>query len=135
MKDEALSILSLFASTSTLLCCALPVVLVTLGFGAFVAGAVSSVPGLVTLSNHSGWVFAVAGVLSGGNWLFLNYQDRRAAAAACEVTEDSGSSPEETACETAGRFSRAVLWIATGLYIIGFTVAYPAVWFAEYFVW
>jgi mercuric ion transport protein len=51
-SEKALAIVSLFASTGTLLCCALPALLVTLGLGAVVAGAVSSVPWLVPLSRN-----------------------------------------------------------------------------------
>ena len=44
--------LILFASTSTLLCCALPILLVSLGLGAVVVSMASSLPFLVTLSQH-----------------------------------------------------------------------------------
>src|SRR5438477_1164196 len=60
-----LSYFSLFTSLGTLLCCALPSLLVLLGLGATVATVLSSVPWLVSLSHHKVWVFAVAGVLIG----------------------------------------------------------------------
>jgi len=119
MKDKALAILSLFASTSTLLCCALPTLLVTLGLGAVVAGAVSSVPWLVPLSENKEWVFLGAGLLIAGNWIVVKRWDRRAA---CEVPEEGG----ESACQVASGFSRLVLWISTGLYAVGFVVAFVA---------
>jgi len=55
--------LTLFASTGTLICCALPIALVTLGMGATVAALTSSFPFLITLSQHKVWVFAGSGVL------------------------------------------------------------------------
>jgi len=55
--------LSLFASVSTLLCCALPALLVTLGFGAVVAGAISHIPGLIWLSEHKPLVFSLAAII------------------------------------------------------------------------
>src|SRR5437868_8052494 len=58
-----LQYLSLFSSLGTLLCCALPSLLVLLGLGASVASVVSSLPWIVVLSHHKRWVFAVAGVL------------------------------------------------------------------------
>ena len=78
MKDEAIAIASLFASTSTLLCCALPTLLVTLGLGAVVAGVLSGLPWLVTLSLHKEWVFLGAGVMIAVNWLLIRRQDRAA---------------------------------------------------------
>src|SRR5215813_13019058 len=55
--------LSLFTSLSTLLCCALPSLLVLLGLGATVASTLSFLPFLVTLSHYKRWVFALSGVL------------------------------------------------------------------------
>jgi hypothetical protein len=54
---------TLLASTTTLLCCVLPAVLVSLGAGAVVVGLVSAFPQLVWLSEHKALVFGVAGVL------------------------------------------------------------------------
>jgi len=58
-----LTFFSLFTSVSTLICCALPALLVSVGMGAAVAGLVSSVPQLVWLSEHKVWVFLFSGVL------------------------------------------------------------------------
>jgi hypothetical protein len=54
------SALSLLASTSTLICCALPALLVALGAGSVLAGLVSFAPRLVWLSEHKGLVFGLA---------------------------------------------------------------------------
>jgi hypothetical protein len=54
---------TLLAGTTTLVCCVLPAVLVSLGAGAVLAGLVSSFPQLVWLSEHKAGVFAIAGVL------------------------------------------------------------------------
>ena len=65
-----LPFLSLFTSTGTLLCCALPALLVALGAGAALSTLVAVVPGLVWVSEYKEVVFAVAGfmlVVSG--WL------------------------------------------------------------------
>lgn len=53
--------LSLFASTGTLFCCALPSLLVVLGMGATMAGIVTTVPQIVWLSQYKFWVFAFSG--------------------------------------------------------------------------
>ena len=122
MRDKALAILSLFASTSTLLCCALPALLVTLGFGAVVAGAVSSLPWLMPLSRNKEWVFLGAGALIAANWLVMWRSER--GARACPLPAE-GAAPE-TACAVATRFSGIVLWVSTGLYGVGFLVAFVA---------
>lgn len=57
------ALLALFGSSATLLCCALPALLVALGAGAALAGLVSAVPQLIWLSAHKGYVFAIAGAL------------------------------------------------------------------------
>jgi hypothetical protein len=54
---------TLLASTTTLVCCVLPAVLVSLGAGAVLVGLVSAFPQLVWLSEHKALVFAGAGVL------------------------------------------------------------------------
>jgi hypothetical protein len=55
--------ISLFTSAATLVCCALPALMVSLGMGAVLAGLVSDFPQLVWLSKHKIEVFGVAAVL------------------------------------------------------------------------
>ena len=71
------SYLSLFASTGTLVCCALPSLLVALGMGATMAGLVSAVPQLIWLSQYKAYVFAISGVLILGSAI-LQYNARNA---------------------------------------------------------
>ena len=52
--------LSLFTSSSTLLCCALPAMLVALGAGATLSSLVTAVPQLVWLSEHKVPLFIIA---------------------------------------------------------------------------
>jgi len=56
------STLALFGSFGTLLCCALPALLVSLGAGAAVIGLVSAVPQLIWLSEHKVSLFIFAGI-------------------------------------------------------------------------
>lgn len=61
---------SLFTSTGTLICCALPALLVALGAGAALSTLVSVVPGLVWVSEYKEPVFGAAGVmLAVSGWL------------------------------------------------------------------
>src|SRR6478672_2100346 len=105
IRGGALSYLSLFTSLGTLLCCALPSLLVLFGLGATVASVLSEAPWLVALSHHKHWVFIVAGALITSNFVYVyavapKLQARRGA---CDPNDAS-------ACQTASRFSRVVLW-------------------------
>ncbi|MEL6244698.1 MAG: hypothetical protein AAFQ85_05035 [Pseudomonadota bacterium] len=62
--------LSLFTSAGTLVCCALPAMLVSLGMGAVMAGLIEAVPGITVLGRHKITVFSVAGIVlaASGAW-------------------------------------------------------------------
>jgi mercuric ion transport protein len=118
LKTEITSIISLFTSFSTLLCCALPALLVTMGLGAVMAGLVSDLPFLRTLSLYKEWTFSIATLLIGFN-LWLVYRKRQQDIA-CEMTDEG----KETACDTASRWSKVILWISIIFLFIGFFMAY-----------
>lgn len=65
------SLFSLLASSSTLVCCALPALFVSLGMGTTVAGLVSAFPGIVLLSQHKILVFSMALVLLSASGILL----------------------------------------------------------------
>jgi len=56
------SVLSLFASSGTLVCCALPALFVALGAGAVLSSLVSVFPQVVWLSEHKAGLFVFAGL-------------------------------------------------------------------------
>jgi|SRR2546421_8739148 len=86
-----LQYLSLFSSLGTLLCCALPSLLVLFGLGATVGSLLTAVPWLVSLSHHKNWVFTVAGVLIGANVLYVHVvaPRLRVSTLTCEQRDDS----------------------------------------------
>ena len=102
---------------STLLCCALPSLLVLLGLGATVASFLSAVPWLVTLSRHKNWVFAVSGTLIALSFLQMYLLPRR-------MGQIEACPPGNDACRRASRVSRIVLWFSAAIYACGFFVAY-----------
>ena len=118
-RSTVLGYLSLFTSFGTLLCCALPSLLVLLGLGATVASVLSSVPWFVTLSRHKDWVFAVSGALIASNfrYVYLIAPKLQAKGAACPPDDPD-------ACEGATRTSRIVLWLSGVIYVLGFFSAY-----------
>src|SRR5437763_7680640 len=71
IRSGALSYLSLFTSLGTLLCCALPSLLVLFGLGATVASVLSQAPWLVAMSHHKHWVFIVSGFLISGDFVSI----------------------------------------------------------------
>ncbi len=71
-RSAVLSYVALFSSLGTLLCCALPSLLVLFGLGTTVAAFLSAVPWLVTLSHRKTWVFAISGILIAGNFVYVH---------------------------------------------------------------
>jgi hypothetical protein len=71
------SLASLFASSSTLVCCALPALLVGLGAGAALSSLVAVVPQIVWLSEYKEALFAVATLLMAGSGA-LQWRNRSA---------------------------------------------------------
>jgi hypothetical protein len=105
---------TLFASTGTLVCCALPIILVTLGMGATVAALTGSIPFLVTLSLHKIWVFAGAAVmLAASGWLM--YRSGRA----CPADPELGA-----LCDRTQLWNRRIFWTSVILWCVGFFAAF-----------
>src|SRR5438105_9564706 len=71
IRGGALSYLSLFTSLGTLLCCALPSLMVLFGLGATVASVLSEAPWLISMSHHKQWVFIAAGMLITTNFVYV----------------------------------------------------------------
>jgi mercuric ion transport protein len=113
-----LGYLGLFTSVGTLLCCALPSLLVLLGLGATVASVLASAPWLVALSLHKAWVFTVSGLLIAGNFYYVYRLAPRllARSGACDVDDPN--------CARTSRMSRGLLWVSALLLVAGFSVAY-----------
>jgi mercuric ion transport protein len=116
-RTAVLNYFSLFTSLSTLLCCALPSLLVLFGLGASVASMLSFMPWLVTLSRHKQWTFAVSGVLIALSFVNTYYFAPR-------IRSNQCSADNPSACEDASRLSKVLLWVSAGIYVVGVFVAY-----------
>jgi hypothetical protein len=117
MREKIVSVLALFTSVGTLLCCALPALLVTIGLSAVVISAVSAFPWLFPLTKHKEWLFLGAGVLIGLNFMLVYRPQQQVA---CDV--EAG----QQGCEVAGRWNKVVLWLSAGVYAVGLLMAYLA---------
>lgn len=115
-RSAWLSYFSLFTSLSTLLCCALPSLLVLAGLGATVASALSVLPWLVALSRHKAWTFSISGVLIAASFINMYWLMPRLNRAC--------SAEDPSACAEASRISRVLLWISAVIYAAGIFVAY-----------
>ncbi len=116
LKDRSATWLTLFASTGTLICCALPIILVTLGLGSTVAALTSAFPLLIVLSQHKIWVFSFSGAMLGLSGWLLYRPGRR-----CPSDPELGA-----LCERARLWNRRVHWISVTIWVIGFFAAYLA---------
>jgi len=118
-RSALLGYFSLFTSVSSLLCCALPSLLVLLGLGASAASMLAFTPWLVVLSRHKAWTFSISGALIGLSFLNSYYLvPRLKGRAPCDVDD------ERSACQEASRASKILLWVSAGIYAVGFFVAY-----------
>ncbi len=114
IKESSVTVFSLFTTTGTLVCCAIPIIFVTLGMGATVAAMTSTFPFLITLSQYKVWVFAFSGimlVISG--WLMFR------PGRTCPVDTDLAR-----ACNTAFKWNKRIYWASVVIWSIGFIAAY-----------
>jgi mercuric ion transport protein len=108
--------LILFASTTTLVCCALPIILVTLGMGAVSAALFSNLPFLADLARHKVWFFS-------GSFILL-------ALAAWTLYRPGRTCPVDPVlarrCLSADKWNRRFLWSGGAIWSVGFAAAYLA---------
>jgi hypothetical protein len=109
--------LTLFTSTGTLICCALPALLVSIGAGAVMAGLIEAVPQITWIGKHKTAVFAVAGILLvvSGAWQW------HARSLPCPVDK-----AQAAACARARQVSWIVWGLSVALYATGFFFAFLA---------
>ena len=109
--------LSLFTSLSTLICCALPTLLVAIGMGASMVSLISLFPWLIVLSKYKIQIFFVAGLLL----LISFYLFWRNKNAPCPMD------PIQARMCSKLRFSSLIiLIISSTIFLIGFFFAFIA---------
>jgi len=115
MRTIVLEFLTILSSFSTLLCCALPVALVSLGAGAALATVVTAVPQLVWLSEHKIQLFLLAGVMLALSGVSA-YRNRNAPCPADPVQAKS--------CIRLRRWTARIFYVSAAMYVIGFLFAF-----------
>lgn len=100
----------LLITSGTLLCCALPILLVSLGFGAIVASMNYNIPGLMFLSEHELWTLSLSSLLL----LFLAWVIWR-------PNQVCPTDPELAAyCRKAKRWNQRIFWLSVVIWMTGF---------------
>lgn len=116
------SLLSLFASSSTLVCCALPALLVALGAGAALSSLVSVFPQVVWLSEHKEELFVVAGLAMAASGA-LQWRNRNAPCPTDPALR--------RACLRTRRASLLVYGFSVLVYAVGGWFAFVQPWLSE----
>lgn len=113
--NKVVSFFSLFGSLSTLLCCALPVTLVSIGMGATFASLTASFPQIIWLTERKEALFVMTGILLLVSFIMM----KRSENLACPIDVD-----QREACQTSKNFSKKVYWGTVLIYIIGLSFSY-----------
>jgi hypothetical protein len=116
------SLASLFASSSTLVCCAIPALLVALGAGAALSSLVSIFPQVVWLSEHKEPLFGFAGLMMIGSGV-LQWRNRSAPCPIDPTLRDACLKTRKTASKL---YAASVV-----LYLIGGWFAFIQPWLSE----
>jgi hypothetical protein len=119
LRNSVLHTLTIFSSVGTLVCCALPALLVSIGAGAVITSLVSAVPQLVWISEHKIPLFVFAGFMLGLSG-FATYWNRRMP---CPTDPALAKS-----CLRVRRVSLGGFILSLMIYAIGFYFAFLAGW-------
>lgn len=112
-----INVLSLFTSSSTLICCALPATLVAIGSAATLASLVASFPQLIWISEHKVLVFGVAGTMLGMAG-YLQWQARNAPCPADVALA--------AVCDKTRKSALRIYWLSVAIFAIGAFFAFIA---------
>lgn len=105
---------TLFVASGTLLCCALPILLVTLGFGALVASLNYNIPALIILAENKIWTLTLSALML----IILAWVVWR-------PKQHCPSDPELSAiCQQSKRWNKRVFWVSSMIWFIGFFTSY-----------
>ena len=115
LRTIIIETVALLGSLGTLICCAIPALLVSLGAGATMASLVTNLPQLVWLSEHKVSLFTFAAimlVMSG-----VTMSDNRGIP--CPTDPQKAKS-----CIRVRRLSAAIFFVSLAIYAVGFFFAF-----------
>lgn len=102
--------LSLFGSMSTLICCALPALLVSIGAGATLVSLLGKFPEIIWVSEHKKGVFSFAALML----ILSGFAQWNARSEPCPIDADQAK-----ACMSARRNSRMIYFASLIIFLIG----------------
>jgi ABC-type arginine transport system permease subunit len=115
VKEILSTYAALFASLTTLFCCALPALLVLLGFGlTSVLTFFTAIPGWENVGAYDIWLFPLSGGLLAVGFYFAYARQGPSQGEVCEIPAGG----RESACSTATRWNRRILWLSLFLMIL-----------------
>jgi predicted small integral membrane protein len=117
LRTIVIESVALLGSLGTLVCCALPALLVSLGAGAAMASLVTNVPQLVWLSVHKVPLFMFAAIMLVMSGVTM-FDNRRLPCPADPVQAKS--------CRRVRKLSAGIFFTSLVLYVIGFYFAFIA---------
>ena len=115
MKDKTANFLSLFASSSTLICCALPALFVSIGAGASFASLTTVFPFFIVLSKYKIYITLFALVMIG----IAGYANYKSVYLPCPADPEVGK-----LCMQTRQRSRYVYYFSVIIFIIATIFTY-----------
>lgn len=119
VREAATAYLSLFASLATLFCCALPALLVLVGLS--LTGVITfftAIPGWRNFGEYETWWFSLCGALLALGFWFAYFRQPKLQGEVCEIPAGG----RESACSTATRWNRRILWFSLSLYTLALVI-------------
>ncbi len=115
ITNKLVTFFSLFGSLSTLLCCALPVLLVSIGMGATFASMTSTFPQIIWLTERKDVLFVITAILLIVSYIMM----KRAEGLACPIDP-----AQAEVCGEAKSGTKIVFWVTVVIYLVGFAFSY-----------
>lgn len=114
LKESLLPFFGLFTSISTILCCALPIILVTLGMGAVFANLTASFPAITWLATKAIYLFVITTiiVLISGYFIFIKPQTCPSDKKLADI------------CKKSKKFNKVIWYLSVIIVIISFFFKY-----------
>jgi hypothetical protein len=114
-SNKLVNYLTLFASSGTIFCCALPALLVSIGAGAALSSLISIFPQLVILSTYKIPIFISAFIMLIISGVFQYF----ARSLPCPADKKLAN-----ACKKARKISLIIYFVSLGIFIIGILFAF-----------
>src|SRR5215831_7152146 len=117
LRTIIIETVTLLGSLGTLICCALPALLVSLGAGATMASLVTNLPQLVWLSDHKVALFSFAAIMLVMSGVTLSDKRR----IPCPTDPQKARS-----CIRVRRLSASIFFLSLAIFAVGFFFAFVA---------